>query len=76
MLWADNRSITLQILFPKTACKKHIFPPFSLFHRRCSGTPIFLFIKLHYVAECGLVMVGVESAKESPSLILESSVGD
>lgn len=31
MLWADNKSITLQIVFPEKACKKHISSHFHFF---------------------------------------------
>lgn len=31
MLWADNRSIALQIVLPEKACKKHISSRFYFF---------------------------------------------
>lgn len=76
MLWADNRSIAMQIVFPEKACKKPIFFSHFYFFKRVFRHFWFSFYESCCVAECDPVAAGVESAKGPPSLIPEFSVED
>lgn len=64
MLWADNKSITLQIVFPEKAFKKHISSHFHFFKGDVQALLFFFLLSCTVLLNVGRLQLELKVQKD------------